>query len=241
MINRPVVVSPVKAILLMRLLVASGLPASMPKPLTMFRMPGGQQVFDQFDQHQKADRSLFGRLHHDAVAGRQRRCDLPCSHQDREVPRNDLADDAQRFVEMVGDRGFVDFGQRAFLGADAAGEIAEVVDGERDVGGQGFTDRLAVVPRFGDGQRFEVGFEAVGDAEQHRGALGDGCTRPAVAGPVGGVEGEFDVGSLGARYLAEHLAGDRCRIVEILTVDRGDPLSADEVVVAGLKVIFEPG
>ena len=43
MINRPVVVSPVKAILAMRGLEASGLPASRPKPLTTLRTPGGSK------------------------------------------------------------------------------------------------------------------------------------------------------------------------------------------------------
>ena len=43
MISRPVVVSPVKAILAIRLLDASGLPASTPKPLTMLTTPGGSR------------------------------------------------------------------------------------------------------------------------------------------------------------------------------------------------------
>lgn len=43
MINRPVVVSPVKAIFAMRGLDASGLPASRPKPLTMLSTPGGKR------------------------------------------------------------------------------------------------------------------------------------------------------------------------------------------------------
>ncbi len=43
MIMRPVVVSPVKAILAMRGDEASGLPASSPKPLTMLRTPGGSR------------------------------------------------------------------------------------------------------------------------------------------------------------------------------------------------------
>ena len=43
MISRPVVVSPVKAILAMRGLDASGLPASRPKPLTMLSTPGGSR------------------------------------------------------------------------------------------------------------------------------------------------------------------------------------------------------
>ena len=43
MIRRPVVVSPVKAILAIRLDEASGLPASTPKPLTMLSTPAGSR------------------------------------------------------------------------------------------------------------------------------------------------------------------------------------------------------
>ncbi len=43
MIRRPVVVSPVNAILRMRGLDASGLPASTPNPLTTFTTPGGSR------------------------------------------------------------------------------------------------------------------------------------------------------------------------------------------------------
>ena len=42
MIRRPVVVSPVKAILATRELEANGLPASRPKPFTMLTTPGGR-------------------------------------------------------------------------------------------------------------------------------------------------------------------------------------------------------
>jgi len=43
MINRPVVVSPVNATLATLGLEASGLPASVPKPLTTLRTPGGSR------------------------------------------------------------------------------------------------------------------------------------------------------------------------------------------------------
>ncbi len=43
MISRPVVVSPVKATFATRAEDASGLPASTPKPLTMFSTPGGSR------------------------------------------------------------------------------------------------------------------------------------------------------------------------------------------------------
>ncbi len=103
MIRRPVVVSPVKAILAIRLEEASGLPASTPKPLTTLTTPGGQQVGDQLDDLQDRPRGLLGRLDDHAVAGGQRGRQLPDGHQDREVPRDDLAHDAQRLVEVVGD------------------------------------------------------------------------------------------------------------------------------------------
>ena len=49
---------------------------------------------------------------------------------------------------------------RAFLRAQAAGEVAEVVDGERDVGIQRLADRLAVVHRLGIGEQLEVLLDA---------------------------------------------------------------------------------
>src|SRR3546814_1335090 len=52
------------------------------------------------------------------------------------------------------------------------GEVAEVVDGERDVGGEGLAHRLAVLPRLGHGDLLEVGLHAVGDLVQNDRALG---------------------------------------------------------------------
>ncbi len=55
MIRRPVVVSPVNAILAIRLFGASGLPASMPNPLTTLMTPGWSKSLDEFHQHHDAD------------------------------------------------------------------------------------------------------------------------------------------------------------------------------------------
>ena len=60
------------------------------------------------------------------------------------------ADDAERLVEVVGDGVVVDLRQRALLAAQDTGEVAEVVDRQRQVGGQRLADRLAVLPRLGD-------------------------------------------------------------------------------------------
>ncbi len=91
---------------------------------------GGQQVLDQLGDDQDRHRGLLGRLEHDAVARGEGRRDLPGGHQDREVPRDDLGDHAERLVVVVGDRVVVDGGDAALLCPEHAGEVPEVVDGE---------------------------------------------------------------------------------------------------------------
>ena len=146
MISRPVVVSPVKAILAIRSGAGQRLAGLGAEALHDVEHARRQQVLDQVVPDADRRRGLLGGLEDDRVAGGQRRGELPDGHQDREVPRDDLADDAERLVEVVGDRVVVDLRQRALLRADGAGEVAEVVDGQRDVGGQRLAYRLAVVP-----------------------------------------------------------------------------------------------
>ena len=45
-----------------------------------------------------------------------------------------MCDDAERLVEVIGDGIGIEFGDAAFLGPDDAGEVAEVIDGEGQVG-----------------------------------------------------------------------------------------------------------
>ncbi len=133
---------------------------------------------------------------------------------------------------MIGDGVVVDLADRAFLGAHHAGEIAEMVDRERQVGGAGLADRLAVVPGLGDREALEILFHAVGDLVQDRGALGDAGAAPGALGGMRRVEGGLDVLRVGARDLAHDLAVHRRGIVEILAGSRRDELAADEIVIA---------
>ncbi|MNX94644.1 hypothetical protein D3C86_1268820 [compost metagenome] len=137
-------------------------------------------------------------------------------------------------MEVIGDRVVVQLGDAAFLRANAAGEIAEVVDGQRDVGGKRFTHRLAVVPGLGLGDGLQVLLHAVGDTVQDQGALGDAGLAPAVPGGVSGVQRQLDVGRVRASHLAQDAAVHRGGVLEIAAIDRGHPLAADEVVVARL-------
>src|SRR5690606_9519716 len=63
---------------------------------------GRQEVGDLLHEVEKGGRGLLRGLEHDGVAGGQGGGDLPGGHEDGEVPRDDLRDDAQRLVEVVG-------------------------------------------------------------------------------------------------------------------------------------------
>ena len=109
---------------------------------------------------------MLGRFDDRAVSGREGRCHLPSRHQNREVPRDDLRDDAKRFLDIYGQRVRIKLGCSAFFGTNYAGKIAEMIDRQRQIGGHRFANRLAVVPRLGSGKQFEVLFHFVGDLPQ---------------------------------------------------------------------------
>ena len=139
-------------------------------------------------------------------------------------------------MEMIGDRVVVQLRNAAFLRADAAGEIAEVVDSQRYVGRQRLAHRLAIVPGLGLGDGLQVLFDPVGDAVQQQGAFRHAGLAPGVLGGVGGVQRLFDVRRVRPGHLAQDAAVHRGGVLEIAAVDRWDPLSADEVVIARLEL-----
>ena len=160
-------------------------------------------------------------------------------HQDREVPRNDLADDAERLMEVIGDRVVVDLAERTFLRADRAGEIAEMVDRQRDVGGGRLADRLAVVPGLGEREHLQIRLHPVGDLVEDLRPLGRARSAPGVLGGVRGVERGLDVGAseraisqTGWPVIGETLS-------KYLPALRRAPLAADVVVVALGERAFE--
>ncbi len=144
-------------------------------------------------------------------------------------------------MEVVGNGVVVDLRQRTLLGADRRGEIPEMISCQRNVGGQRLPNRLAVVPDFGERERVFVRVNAIGDLVQDRRPLGRGGLAPPRGGRVRGVECLFDVGLIRARHLAERLAGDRRRVLEVQTLGWRDPLAPDEVVVPGLIRHQRPG
>ena len=90
-------------------------------------------------EEQRRQRRRLGRLEHDRVPARERRRDLPREHQQREVPRDDLAGDAERARRAVRER---------VLELVGPARVVEEVRGrEREVDVARLLDRLAAVER----------------------------------------------------------------------------------------------
>ena len=102
-ISLPTSVEPVNATLSTSSCAASAAPAS-PKPVTMLTTPVRQAGLEQqLAEVERRQRRLLGRLEHHRAAAGQRRAELPRRHQQREVPGDDLADDADRLAQRVGE------------------------------------------------------------------------------------------------------------------------------------------
>ena len=86
--------------------VTSGSPASAPSPWTILSTPGEAYLRRQFAQHRGGERGHFGGLGDHAVAGGQGRGDLPGEQVQRQVPRRDRGDHAQRRAQGVVEPGF---------------------------------------------------------------------------------------------------------------------------------------
>ncbi len=96
-----------------------GLPRFKPEAIHNVQNAGGEQIGDQFRKDKNAGWCLFGRFQHYVTRG-QCRSDFPDRHQDRKIPRNDLTDNTQRLVKMVGNSGRVDLRNGTFLCAHTA-------------------------------------------------------------------------------------------------------------------------
>jgi hypothetical protein len=127
MIRRPVVVSPVKEILLMRRIPGQRLADLATRASHDIDNARRYDIADQSHQGKQAERCIRSRLNHGAVSSGDCRRYLPGSHQQWKIPRSDLPNHAHWFLEMVGDGILVQLACGTLFCADAACEVAEVV------------------------------------------------------------------------------------------------------------------
>ena len=156
----------------------------------------------------------FGRLGHHRVAGSQCGRDFPSEQVQRQIPRADAADYAERMAQGVIDRtgtGCAGFhGVRLAAPAhDCRREIAQVADGTRDVEPARKAQRLAVVARFQCREFLQPRFDQVGQALQQTRTLFNRGVRPVGGGAAGGSDSGIDIDSTGIRATREHRGGSR--------------------------------
>ena len=178
-------------------------PAGLPRPgddVDHARRQVG--LLADLSEDQRGQRGGLGGLQHHRVAAGQRGGDLPGQHQQREVPRDDLAGHAERarrravprVLQLVGPPGVVE----------------EVRRGQRDVDVARLPDRLAVVERLQDGELAGALLQDAGDPEQVLAAVrGTHGPPDAGEGSAGGGDGTVDVGLARHRGTGERLAGRR--------------------------------
>ena len=175
---------------------------------------------------------MLSRLQHNRVASRQCRGDLPCGHQQREVPRDDLAHHTKRLVEVVRHCVVVNLAKAALLRAEGTCVVAEVINGQRDIRGEGFTNRLAVLPGLCHRDLFEVLLHPISNPQQHQRALLHAGHTPFGRGLLRCVNGKVDVRFAAACDLTKDLTGHRGDVVKVFPRDRSDPVAADVVFIA---------
>ena len=170
---------------------------------------------------QRGQRRGLGGLEHHRVAAGQRGGNLPGQHQQREVPRDDLAGHAERPR-----RGTV-AGVLQLVGP--AGVVEEVRRDQRDVDVTRFPDRLAVVERLEHGQFAGSFLDDPGDAEQVLAALLGRQHGPgALVGLAGGGHRTVHVGRARLGHLGQDLLGGGRDGLERAAVRAGRELPVDE-------------
>ncbi len=161
----------------------------------------------QLPQLDRGERRELGRLEDDRVPGGEGRPDLPARDREREVPRRDEPDDAERLAE-----GDVDAARDGDLGAEQPFGRARVVVEDVDdaphlppcVG-----DRLADVSRFELRELLDLALDCARESPKKLGPVARGNVSPAGEGGLRARDCLVRLFDSCARELGENLLGRR--------------------------------
>jgi len=191
---------------------------------------------DQLGQAQRRERRFLGGLEHDRAAAGERRRDLPHRHQQREVPRDDRADDADCLAPRhgrvldAGREGDRHVERGAFDLRRPAGHVADPLRIRADLEHAREHQQLAVVQRFEARELLAVLLDQVGQAQHQQLTLRRQHVLPfgGFEGGAGRTYGGVDVLGLCVGHAGDLLAG--ARVVDGQRLARAclDPLAADE-------------
>ncbi len=173
-----------------------------------------QQAVDELGQPQRGQRRLVRRLHHDGVAGGERRRRLAGREHEGMIERDDAADHAEWLahgevhrVGSHGDRGALHLG-------DQAGIEIELGRRHRRVPhhlGEG----IAAIGGIDHGELVAVLAQDLGDRAQHLGTFERRHPAPFLERGLGRGDGSFGVGHRAVDHLAQRLAGSGADGVDV--------------------------
>ena len=189
---------------------------------------------NQIGQPQRGDRRLFGGFEHQRTARRERRSNLQRGHQQREIPRHDLAADADRFLDGIAEhrarRHRIGRGGFARDFTRPAGHEAQLADRAGNVDGARHGLGLAVVDRFEFGKFVGMRFEQVGEPVDDPFAGHRRQARPAPVVKGGARSGNcaVDIGGGRIDHMRHDPSGRGVFDFDQRTMARIDPLVVDE-------------
>src|ERR1019366_3917169 len=204
---------------------------------------------NQLRQQQCGERSLFrGLQYHRASCGKGR-TKLPGGHQQREIPRNDLSDDAHRLAPRIGEE--LNFlrttGKRNGVAFDLccpSRHVAEQINRQRHIGNTRDRQRLAVIEALQLCELLRTRFEQVGQFPDQAPPLGRRHVGPCIALErlARGLHRAVNVLAIALGDLGEHFPGRRVvgwerlagRRIHELVVDEHRPRLAEELLHAAV-------
>ena len=183
-------------------------------------------------------RRLLGGLEDHRVAGGQGRTEFPAGHQQREVPRHDGGDHADRLAGHQAQLGMGSGGDFVIDLVDRLGAPAQAVGGAGDVDVQRVADLLAHVQGFQQGQLLGVLQQQIGEANHRLLALGRRQARPGAG--IEGIAGDLDrllgIGQVATGDLGQEAAIHRAQAIEGLAGGGVAVFAVDEGTAFDLQV-----
>ena len=182
---------------------------------------------------QRGERRLLGGLEDDGAAAGEGGRQLPAGHHDREVPGDDLADDADGLAQEIGEHRAADGDGLAVDLVGPAGVVLEAVDGGGDVDAEAVGDRLAGIDGVDLGELLAVVVDELAELVDELAAIGGVHGGPLREGGAGGLDGAINVFGGTFSNAGDGLAGGGVGIVVVLAGSRLHPSAVDEELCGG--------